>query len=219
MRIYLSLSANLRTIPYNYQELLTGVIHKWIGPNNDVHGSGGKYSFSWLQNTKGRAKGIDLSIDSYFFIGSMDESLIKQIIRSILFDPTMFCGIKVVDIQMKSTPAFGSEACFHMASPVLLKIKENDRSKFVTIEDSNFERTLTESFKKRLEHLDLDSGDVSIELNTEHKLRKTKLVTYKGVSNKASVASIIIKGTPAQIAFAWSNGIGHSTGIGFGSLK
>ena len=54
MRIYLKLSSNQKIIPFNYQELLTGVIHKWIGESNEYHGKTGQFSFSWIQKI-GRA--------------------------------------------------------------------------------------------------------------------------------------------------------------------
>jgi len=66
MRIYLSLTKNNKTIPYNYQELLTGTIHKWIGKENEIHGEPNRYSFSWIQNTKASKEGIFLKEGAYF---------------------------------------------------------------------------------------------------------------------------------------------------------
>jgi len=58
MRLYLSLSPNEEIIPYNYQPLLTGAIHKWMGKDNFEHGKLSLYSFSWLQNVNTSKKGI-----------------------------------------------------------------------------------------------------------------------------------------------------------------
>jgi len=66
MRIYVRISINKQIVPYNYQHLLTGVIHKWIGKDNDEHGKRSLYSFSWLQNTSSTKQGINLNRDSYF---------------------------------------------------------------------------------------------------------------------------------------------------------
>ncbi|MCK0115324.1 CRISPR-associated endoribonuclease Cas6 [Gelidibacter sp. F63206] len=219
MRIYLSLRKNDKSIPFNYQELLTGVIHKWIGKDNGVHGKSGHYSFSWIQNTIASKKGINLKDGAYFFIGTYKESLLKQIIKGILEDPEMFHGVKVNDVQIKNIPDFSSSEKFLMASPVLLKIKQEDKISHVTLEDNNFEEVLTESFKNRLEKANLLSEGISIRLNPETNFRQTKLVTYKGIKNRTSLAPIIIEGTPEQIAFAWCTGLGNSTGIGFGALK
>lgn len=219
MRVYINLSKNESVIPYNYQELLTGVIHKWIGKNNEIHGNTGRYSFSWIQNTIANKKGLNLRDDAYFFIGTYEESLLKQIIKGVLADPEMFHGVKVTDVQIKNVPKFNTRENFQMASPVLLKIKEEDRVNHITIEDEAFEKVLIQNFKNKLAKANLDSEGVSIQLNPATNFRQTKLVTYKGIKNRTSMAPIIIEGTPEQIAFAWCVGLGNSTGIGFGALK
>lgn len=96
MRIYLRLNNTQITIPFNYQHLLTSVIHKWIGRDNEEHGKQSMYSFSWLQNTRSTKKGIELTRESYFFISAYDEGLIKRILKGILSDPEMFGGIRVI---------------------------------------------------------------------------------------------------------------------------
>lgn len=219
MRIYLKLSKNEKIIPFDYQELLTGVIHKWIGENNEVHGNSGHFSFSWIQNTIASKKGINLKGDAYFFIGTYEESLLKKILKGIIEDPNMFHGVKVSDVQIKNIPNFSVNEKFLMASPILLKTKEENKINHVTLEDANFEEVLTESFKNKLKKANLNPEGVSIRLNPQTNFRQTKLVTYKGIKNKTSLAPIIIEGTPEQIAYAWCVGLGNSTGIGFGALK
>lgn len=219
MRVYLKLNGNIKTIPFNYQELLTGTIHKWIGKDNVEHGHSGRFSFSWIQNTVANKQGINLKNDAYFFISSRKIELVKKIVRNILGDPTMFNGLYVFDVQIKNTPEFSASENFLMASPVLLKVKEDDKTRHVTLEDNDFEEVLTDNFKRKLEKAGLISEGVSIKLNPETSFRQTKLVTYKKIKNKTSFAPIVIKGSPEQIAFAWEVGLGNSTGIGFGALK
>lgn len=48
--------------------------------------------------------------------------------------------------------------------------------------------------------------------------KRIKLMTYKGIKNKASMCPVIIKGTLQSKQFAWNVGIGNSTGIGFGAI-
>lgn len=219
MRIYLKLSKNIKKIPFNYQELLTGVIHKWIGENNNIHGKPGRHCFSWIQNSSVNKDGIELKRDAYFFIGSQDVGLIKSIIKGILADPTMFSGVKVTDVQIKDTPEFDLAQSFWMASPVLLKVKDGENTRHVTLEDDDFEEVLTENLKRKLEKAEISSDGLTVILNPQTNFRKTKLVTYKGIKNKASFAPVIISGTKEQIEYAWSVGLGNSTGIGFGALK
>ena len=219
MRIYLKLSNNQKIIPFNYQELLTGVIHKWIGAENEYHGNSGQFSFSWIQSTKTSKKGINLNHGAYFFISSLNNKLIKKIINGIIDEPEMFCGIRVTDVQIENPPVFSNEQKFLMASPVLIKVKEDNSIRHVTIEDDDFEEKLTDSFKNKLNRAEISSHEVSIQLDPNSSFRTTKLVDYKGIKNRASLTPIIICGNQEQIEYAWSMGIGNSTGIGFGSLK
>ncbi|HUH74247.1 MAG TPA: CRISPR-associated endoribonuclease Cas6 [Chitinophagales bacterium] len=219
MRICISLSRNKELIPFNYQQLLTGVIHKWLGKNNKEHGKNSLYSFSWLQNTLKEGNGLRLKQNSYFFISAYDTELIKKIMKGILESPDVFCGSKAIDIQFIDIPQFSNEESFFLSSPVLIRKKDGENTKHVTYLDDDFESLLTENLKSKLQSANINSDGVSVELDKNYPSPETKLVTYKGISNKTSLAPLIIKGTSNQIAFAWSVGLGHSTGIGFGALK
>lgn len=219
MRIYLKLKKNNDVISFNYQHMLTGVIHKWIGPKNAEHGKSGVMSFSWIQNTKAIKGGLVLESDSYFFISAKDESLIKKIIEGVMKDPEMFSGIRVRDIQIVETPKFSESGRFLMGSPVLLKWKEDGRVRHVTVEDEDFEEKLNISFRNKLQNAGISDIGVSLSVDEKSNYKRTKLVTYNRVNNRVSLVPIIIKGTQEQIEFAWNVGLGNSTGIGFGSLK
>lgn len=219
MRIYLNLERNNKIVPYNYQNLLTGVIHKWLGKDNSEHGQAGVLSFSWLQNTKATNEGINLNDDAYFFISAWDDGIIKKIVSGILDDPTMFCGIKVNGVQIANAPKFKDSNIFLMASPVLLKWRDNGVLRYVTIEDEDFEEKLNINFKNKLQRAGLDTNGVTIAIDPDSTYRQTKMVIYNGIKNRASLVPIVIEGTTEQITFAWSVGLGNSTGIGFGALK
>lgn len=219
MRIYLKLTKNKQEVPFNYQQLLTGVIHKWLGHQNQIHGQQSVISFSWIQNTEANKKGINLKDHSYFFISAFDVAIIKIIMKGILANPSMFHGIQVKDIQVVDVPTFSNSNRFFMASPVLLKVKDENNVRHVTIEHSDFEEVLTLNFKNKLQKAGISDHDLKISLDPNSSYRKTRLITYKGINNKTSLAPIIIEGNPEQIAYAWCVGLGNSTGIGFGALK
>ena len=88
MRIYLKLSKNTGTIPFEHQHLLTGKIHNWIGIN-DIHDEISLYSFSQLQNGKKHNGGLHFQDGSVWFISSWDNNFIKQIIKSIQKNPVL----------------------------------------------------------------------------------------------------------------------------------
>lgn len=219
MRLYIKLSQNKEAIPFNYQHLLTGCIHKWLGEDNAEHGKRSLYSFSWLQNTRGSSKGLNLSSTSYFFISAYEQELIKRILKGILTDPTTFYGSEVIDVQMKEIPEFSTEERFVLKSPVLIRKREGGKTKHVTFSDDDFEELLTANLKKKLKDSLITDDNVSVSLDKTYAFPQTKLINYKGIQNKATLAPVIIKGSPEQISFAWLVGLGESTGIGFGALK
>lgn len=219
MRLYIRLSKNRSVIPFNYQHLLTGCVHKWIGDNNEVHGNRSLYCFSWLQNTRTNSNGLNLSRDSYFFISAYDVELIKRITKGVLADSNAFCGTKVLDLQVVDAPNFTNEERFILNSPVLLRKNEGNQTKHVTYKDPEFDELLTINAKSKLRRANKVDEGLILEWDKTYPSPKTKLVTYKGIGNKATLAPIIVKGTPEQIAFLWTVGLGESTGIGFGSIK
>lgn len=219
MRLYIKLSRNSKVIPFSYQHLLTGVVHKWIGVNNNEHGKKSLYSFSGLQNTRAIKSGINLNTDAYFFISSYDAVLIKKIMKGVLNDPETFCGSRVIDIQIKDVPEFSKEERFLLNSPILIRKREGEKTKHVTFLDKDFNELLTQNLCVKLESANISSEGISVRIDENYSNPKTKLIDYKGVKNKTSLVPIIIKGSPEQIAFAWQVGLGNSTGIGFGSIK
>lgn len=219
MRIYLKLSKNTEVIPFNYQQLLTGVIHKWIGRDNEIHGKSSYFNFSWLQNTTAVKGGLNLKQDAYFFISAYDVDFIKRITKGILEDPNMFNGVRVYDVQLMEVPLFETGQSFIMASPVLLKNIENSQTKYITYLDNDFEELLTERFKGKLEKAGISSAGFSVKLDPESTYRSTKMIKYKHINNKTTLAPVVIEGNQEQISYAWCVGLGQSTGIGFGALK
>ena len=220
MRIYLKLMGRNDAVPFNYQPLLTGAIHKWIGNNNSVHGTLSLFSFSWLQNVSiDERKGIILTRDSHFFISAHDENLIKQIVKGVGDNPIVTNGIHVNEIQIIDTPEFPGIKTFMTASPVFIKRRINENEKHITFEDPLSAKYLTETFQKKLQAAELPHENVSIEFDRSYANPKTKIIRYKEIANRVSICPVIVKGSPEQIGFAWNVGVGNSTGIGFGSLK
>lgn len=221
MRIYLKLSRNKELIPFNNQHLLTAALHRWIGKDNELHDKQSLYCFSWLQNVKTGHKGISLTEDSYFFISAYDDEFIKKVIRGIMADAYAFCGSSVVDIQIKDTPEFGDSHRFMLSSPVLVKqrIEGQRKFKYLCYDDEDFDKALTENLKNKLNLAGLSADGVQVYVDTTFEKAHTKLIDYKGILNKVNMCPVMIRGTQEQIAFAYSAGVGFSTGIGFGSLK
>ncbi|HWK02095.1 MAG TPA: CRISPR-associated endoribonuclease Cas6 [Puia sp.] len=219
MRLYLKLTKNTETIPFNYQPFLTGAIHKWIGDDNSVHNKISLYSFSWLQNAKASNTGITLTKDSFFFISAFDESLIKKILKGILNDPAVCFGVKVFDIQIAEDPKFSNKENFWVASPIFIKRRLDNHEKHITYDDPRSNLFLTETLQKKLKVIGLPSEGVQIAFDRDYPTPQTKIIKYKEIGNRVNLCPVIIEGSSEQITFAWNVGIGNSTGIGFGALK
>lgn len=218
MRIYLNISKNTSIIPFNYQQLLTGVLHKWIGKNS-IHDEISLYSFSWLKNGKASKEGIEFPSGSSFFISSYDNELLNKIIQGIQNSPELFKGMVVEGVKILENPVFSKEERFMVGSPVFIKRREDNNIIFFYYNDKDSGKFLTETLSEKLLAAGLDANNVSVEFDKTYKDPKIRHTSYCGISSKGSVCPVIIKGTPEQIAFAWNVGIGNSTGIGFGSLN
>jgi len=218
MRIYLKLTKNKESIPFNYQPMLTGSLHKWIG-KNDLHDNLSLYSFSWLQNAKKVKDGFDFPDGSSYFISAYDSLLIKEIIKGIQHDPEIGKGLFVKEIIIQEDPLFNSQERFLLASPVFIKRNSEGKDIHYSFKDEKSSQYLTETLSNKLVNAGLTNQGVNVSFDTTYHSPKTKVIYYNKVGSKVNICPVKISGTPEQIVFAWNVGIGNSTGIGFGALK
>lgn len=221
MRLILRVRKSNNIIYFNqHQVFLTGTLHKWLGANNSIHGKISLYSFSWIQNVDIMSNGIRTRDDSYFFINAYDTTLIKKIVQGIQQDPTICFGVEVKDITIMETPVFQERQEFYPASPVFVKkYVDHKKDKHLLFDDPEAGMQMTAVLKRKLRQAGLSDEGVKVSFNTAHPNARYKLITYKTISNKASLCPVVVEGTPEQVAFAWEVGAGNCTGIGFGALK
>lgn len=218
MRIYLKTTPNRELAPFNYQQYLVGTLHKWLG-KNEVHDGLSLYSLSWLVGGQANGSGLNFPKGSTFFISSPSTGLIKRIIAGVKADPEINFGMKVSEAVLQKTPAFRETERFLLNSPVLIKRTVDRNVKFFYPFDEEADFLITETLRNKLKEAGMAELPVIARFDESYRNVKTKLVTYKGIKNKASFCPVILEGNPQAIAFAWEVGIGNSTGIGFGALK
>lgn len=219
MRIHLKTTPNIEPVPFDYQQKMVGTIHKWIG-RNSIHDKISLYSFSWLNGAKVKDDSLCFSRGATFFISFYDEETIKQIIKTILKEPTMFCGMSVIDIQIDEVPDLTNRDLFYCASPILIKRRIEDGTiKQYNYNDAQANQFLKETLLSKMREAGLEE-DASLEISFDLSFvkKKLKLVHYHGIGNKASLCPVIIKGKPETKQFAWNVGVGNCTGIGFGAI-
>lgn len=218
MRIHLLISGKASQLPFNYQHMLTGAIHKWLGRNED-HGQLSLYSFSWLIGGKAVKDGLIVNGQMRFFISAHEGSLLKRIVEGIHNDNQVAQNLFVEEVVIQNEPEFKDEALFFVASPVFIKRVHDKREVHYTWKDKESDQFLTETLKHKLRKAGLPDKGVSVAFHRQYHSPRTKVIYYKDIGNKVSLCPVIVHGTPEQLAFAWNVGVGNSTGIGFGALK
>lgn len=218
MRLYLKLSPNKEIVPFNYQCILVGVFHKWIG-QNELHDELSLYSLSWLSGGKVKNDGLDFSRGTIWYISSHDSEFIRSLIKGIKNEPDVFCGMEVQEIIISEPPQFEAEQKFMLSSPVFIKRTVGERIQFYYYDDPEADRLLTETLIHKTQMAHLSAEGLSVAFDKTFTNPKKKKINFGGIDCKGSICPIIIKGSQEQLAFAWNVGVGNSTGIGFGALK
>ncbi len=217
MRLHIKCSGNTELLEFEHQHKLTGVIHKWLGQNEE-HGKLSLYCFSALKGGSVVKNKLTFKNGTSFFFSAYGNDLQKRLIMGIQEDPEMFNGISVKEVVLQETPEFSDNETFMVGSPVFIKKHIEDNLKHFTFKDSESGDLLVENLRKKMEEVGLEDDTLQISFLSDYQKAKEKLIKYRGVCNKASYCPVRIAGKPETIKFAWNVGLGNSTGIGFGSL-
>jgi len=226
MRLHLKLSPNRQPVNFDHLPVLAGALHKWLGPNVE-HDELSLYSFSWLQGAKPGPGGLQFHQGANWFISSMDDDFLVRSVRGILSDPVIHWGMQVETCNIARPPDFPDEGevRFMCASPVFIKRSVPDATrpsgyndKFYLYTDPESDALMTETLQRKLRAADLDDTGVSVRFDRDYPKARTKMVHYRGIDNRASECPVYVRGTAEQLAFAWTVGMGNSTGVGMGSL-
>lgn len=217
MRLHFQITPNIQIVPFDYQHFLIGAFHKWSGWNKS-HDETSLYSLGWLQGAKLTKNGFDFPKGASWFISLWEDHNMKQLIKGIMDEPDICCGMKIEEIQMQDTPAFGCKEVFKVATPVFIrKYNQNGKTTHLTFQDKEADYYLTETLNQKMKIAGLDYN-VNVSFDKTYNSPKTKLVRINKIKNKANFCPVIIEGDPEAIKFAWNVGIGHSTGCGFGAI-
>lgn len=224
MRIHIKTTRNQQTVPYAHQHLLTGVLHKWIGPNN-IHDKISLYSFSRLQGAKTVDGGFDFPQGATFFISCWDNQLAKSIVSGIQETPEMFSGIKAIEIILQENPEMSEKTTFYVGSPIFIKRDlEPGKKKHYLFDDPESPKLMKETLETKMKVAGLPLDETfKIQFDQNYRRKGTKKINYKRGNNitemRANWCPVLIEGKPKTKQFAWNVGIGNSTGIGFGAIK
>ena len=200
---------------------MVGVLHKWLGKDNDEHGNISLYSFSALHGTKFGNQNVSCPNGAKFFISFYDIDKAKTIIKSVLDNPEMFAGLTVTDLTIEEDKDLSNREIFYFASPILVKSSggNNSQSKEYTFEDSDANIIMTKTLKTKMRLAGLpQDDDLEVKFDDSYANKKHTIFWYKGISMRVNKCPVIIKGSALTKSFAWNVGIGNSTGIGLGAI-
>lgn len=218
MRIHLKIKFSNQTVPFEHQHLFVGTIHKWLG-RNEEHGDISLYSFSRLEGGKATKDGLIFEKGATCFFCSFHVGLIKRLISGIQADPTMFFGLSVEELIIEEDPELSNRELFFPGSPIFIKRRNGERIEQIFFDDPRSSEYLKETLLTKMEKAGLVDDSFNIRFDLSYSKAGTKMITYKGIKNKASWCPVIIEGKPETKLFAWNVGLGNSTGIGFGAIK
>lgn len=218
MRVHIQFTKTNEIIPFNHQEVLTGIFHKWLGKNK-IHNDISLYSFSRLRGASVKKNGLYFRQGAKWFISIYDKDLFKKLLSGIIDNPELNWGMKVADFFVQPEPDFSYQSEFTAASPVFIKRNTENGQKHYLYTDSESPDLMKETLLHKMQKVGLKDDSLKIEFSTKYNNPKTAKITYKGIDNRASICPVIITGKPETKAFAWNVGIGNSTGIGFGAIS
>lgn len=221
MRLNLRLTGNAEPVPFDHTHQLTGALHKWLGWNQ-AHDELSLYSFSWLGGGTPADGALAFPRGATWTLSFHDPDAGKRVLDGILRDPTVAHGMRVFEVQEQATPAFSGCYRFKVAGPVLARARrEGGGRDSLMWDDPRAGDALTRvmGHKLRAAGFDGEHLDTTVAFDQAYRGARSKLVTIKGISHRASLCPVVVTGTPEAVRFAWLVGVGELTGSGFGALR
>jgi len=149
MRLHLKIKSNNQIVPFNHQHLLTGVVHKWLGWNQE-HGDLSLYSFSRLEGGRKARGGLLFESGSSFFFSAWDEALVKKLIDGIQKDPEIFCSMQIAEVIMQPAPDLSEKELFYPASPIFIKRHTENNTEHIIYDDPRANEFLKETLESKM---------------------------------------------------------------------
>lgn len=224
MRIQLKLSPNTQPVPFNHLHELTKRLHRWLGPENDLHDGLSLYSFGWLRGGEKIGNGLWFPNGATWNISFHNSDHGIQLAKGILADRHAFFGMQVDQALEMPYPRFQERHLFKVDGTVIARSVRDDKSREYLLFDSpEVDSILTRVLRKKMLAAGFSSEESERTLvrfdRVGNSRPQTKMVTIKGTAHKGSTCPVVVEGTPESIRFAWLVGIGELTGSGFGALQ
>ena len=225
MRLNLTLSPNSDPVPFNHLHRLTGTLHKWLGAGNDWHDGISLYSMGWLNGGQAVGDGLSFPEGARWRLSFHDDGAARAVQNGILEDPAVFAGMRVVEAETQTTPAFSDRYLFKVDAPVVARRRrENGTQEYLLYDDKRAGDALTRTLRTKMNAAGIGGAEnVQVRFDRGYDGARTKLATIEkgghAVKHKGSLCPVIVEGSAEAVRFAWNVGVGELTGSGFGAVK
>jgi len=226
MRLNLTLSSNEKPVPFDHLHRLTGALHKWLGPDNDLHDGPSLYSVGWLKGGQAEGGALTFPEGARWRLSFFDDRAAKAALEGLLQDPLVFAGMRVTEAQQQTAPALSGGHRFDVDAPVIARRRREDGSReYLLFDDERADAALTRTLRAKMKAagLDVDPSEADVRFDRDYDGARTKLATIEkgghAIKHKGSECPVIVEGPPEASRFAWNVGVGELTGSGFGALK
>ena len=224
MRVKVTFSSNTTPVAINSQDKLNGYIHKCIGSNNEYHDNISDYCISHLCGGKMNddKKTLSFKNGSFFMVSSTNIEFLNSLLSGITENTNLFNGMIYTGIEIVNEKLYDGWSYLRTLSPILINDSE-DINRYLTIKDNNFENKfklyLLNYLKKVGENkglkFDLEGFDVKVPKYRGNKVKNIRIHNRYCFANQCQIN---IKTNKKVMNFLYANGIGQSTGSGFGTV-
>ena len=178
MRLKINFTANTEDVPFNNQHILNSYIHTCLGRNNPYHDAKSDYCISHLYGGKMKDKhSISFQNGGMIIITSKNETFLNAIIKGVMSNTDLGWGMKFKNIDFISEDFRDGWNHFFTLSPFIIKeYKAKHDYKFLTLDDKEFDKKVTEYLKNKLlkidESLKLDGFKVETSKTGKERIKK-----------------------------------------------
>ena len=143
--------------------------------------------------------GLNSPKGASFFISFYDTQRIKNVLAAIREEPEMFCGLFVEDVVIEETPDLTRQEQFNLGSPILIKRPVNGKVVEYYYDNLECGRLLEETLRTKMRIAGIpDDDSLSIAFDLSYPKKKTKLVWYDKIGNRANMCPVIVKGNNGE---------------------
>ncbi len=228
-------------LPWNYLDWLRGLFYRAMERGiprlaRDVHdtgfaGGGKRYklvTFSLLYPERCRRtpEGLRTQGPLRWWVASPVESLIEALALGLLTQPEVSLGpakLQVGQIGVVLPPTFTDAMTLSTLSPILVSTGERDaagrlRKRFLSPEESDFARVLTENLRRKSEAVCGEASDGELHFEWLD-APKSKLMRVNGVPVRGWMMRFRVSGSPELIRLGYEAGFGERNAQGFGMVR